>query len=788
MSLAAGRKLGPYEILSAIGAGGMGEVYKAKDTRLQRTVAIKVLPADFSSDAERRMRFEREARAASALNHPNITTIFDIGQDEDTRYIVMEFVAGKTLRKLVGDGPLSTKTMLPLATQIAEGLAKAHQAGIAHRDLKPENLMLTDDGLVKILDFGLAKMAPQSTDADSEMDTVTKATRQGVLLGTLQYMSPEQAASRPIDYRSDQFSFGSILYEMATGRPAFKKETMPQTLAAIIQDEPESLRKLNKEIPAELAAIVERCLAKDAAKRYESTADLATELKNVPETSPAWRARRRVLWGAVGLLAAALVFAYGPDLIRLSERALPSAIRASVESIAVLPLHNLSGDPEQEYFADGLTEALITDLAKIGALKVISRTSAMRYKGTDKPLSGIAQELNVDAVIEGSALRSGDRVRVTAQLIDVETELALWAETYERDFQDLLVLQSEVAQAVAREIEVAVSPEETALLASARPVNPEAHENYLKGRFHRQKLTEADLDAALSYFELVLEKDPDYAPAYVGISRVWSGRRQMGFAPAREATPTQQAAVLKALELDDSLADAHLALAGLRAWGEYDWPAAERAYERAIELNPNYADARAGYSHVLTIRGRADEAMAQIERALELDPFNAFYQAFYGQDLRLVRRYDDAIAQYRKALRTSPTLWFALNGLSNALYSKGMYEEALAALTSALIAQGNHEGEEALTRGYEEAGYTGAMRRLAETAAARSRRTHTMGRDVARFYVRVGENDRALEWLERAFVDHDPNLPYVSREADFDSLRDDPRFQDLLRRMNLPQG
>jgi serine/threonine-protein kinase len=785
MALPPGRKLGPYEILSAIGAGGMGEVYKARDTRLHRTVAVKVLPPDLSSDAERRGRFEREARAASALNHPNITTVYDIGQDESTRYIVMEFVEGKTLRELVGDGPLSTKKILHLAIQIADGLAKAHKAGITHRDLKPENLMVTDDELVKVLDFGLAKLMPRSADADSEMDTLTKATQQGVILGTLQYMSPEQAASRPIDYRSDQFSFGSILYEMATGRPAFKKETMPQTLAAIIQDEPEPIRRLNDEIPAELSAIVGRCLAKDPDERYESTADLATELKNVPETSPARRARRRVLWAAAGLLATFLVLAFGPSLVRLSQRVLPSSTRSPIESIAVLPLHNLSGDPEQEYFADGLTEALITDLAKIRALKVISRTSAMRYKGTDKPLPEIAQELNVDAVIEGSAIRSGDRVRITAQLIDAESDRALWAETYERDLQDLLMLQSEVARAVAREIEVAVSPEETALLASARTVNPEAHEDYLKGVFHWQKLTPPDLDVALSYFELALEKDPDYAPAYVGIARVWAGRRQMGFVPAPEATPMERAAVLRALESDESLAEAHHALAIHKTWGEWEWPSAERAFERAIELNPSYAEARAYYSHFLNIMGRSDEAMAQIERALELDPFNALYRALYGEDLVFVRRYDEAIAQHRKALQTSPNLPFALGSLATALYLKGMHEESLAAERSFRIAIGDREGEEALTRGYEEAGYAGAMRRAAEIAAARSRESHTEAAGVATYYLRAGERDLAVEWLERAFVDRDPVLPYVG-QPDFDSLRDDPRFQDLLHRMNLP--
>ena len=426
MRLDPGARLGSYEIVSSLGVGGMGEVYRAKDLELGREAAIKVLRKELASQPDALKRFEREARTASALNHPNIITIYHIGEHKGARYIAMELVEGQTLRALLSESPLSVKKTLDLATQIARGLAKAHAAGIVHRDLKPENLMVTDDGLVIILDFGLAKLIPQGSEVDAEMATMTKATQAGTLLGTVQYMSPEQAASRPVDYRSDQFSFGSILYEMATGKLSFKRETMPQTLAAIIDDEPEPIRRLNETIPGELTAIVERCLAKKPDERYESTRDLADDLKNVPETS-----------------SAADVGPTSPTRI---------------DSIAVLPLRNLSGDPDQEYLADGITEALIINLAKIGALKVISRTSVMRYKGTDKPLSKIGRELNVEGIVEGSAARFGVRVRVTAQLIHAPTDRHLWAESYERDFQDVLLLQSEVAQAIAGEIKVAVTP------------------------------------------------------------------------------------------------------------------------------------------------------------------------------------------------------------------------------------------------------------------------------------------------------------------------------------------
>ena len=760
-----------------------GEVHRAKDLELGREVAIKVLRKELASEPDGLKRFEREARTASALNHPNIITIYHIGEHKGARYIAMELVEGQTLRALLSESPLSAKKTLDLATQIAGGLAKAHAAGIVHRDLKPENLMVTDDGLVIILDFGLAKLIPQGSDVDPEMATMTKATQQGTILGTVQYMSPEQAAGRAVDYRSDQFSFGSILYEMLTGRLAFREETVPQTLAAIIAGEPEPIRKLNDDAPDQLLAIVERCLAKEPDKRYDETKELSTELESVPDTtSLSRRTRRRMLWMATAVLGAFLVSALGLNVFGLRDWVSSKLTLASIDSIAVLPLQNLSGDPEQEYFADGLTEALMTDLAKIGALKVISRRSVMRYKGSDKPLEEIAAELDVDAIVEGSALRVGDRVRITAQLIDPETNQALWADSYERDLQDVLLLQSEVAQAIAAEIRVALTPEETTRLASARPVNPEAHEAYLKGVFHWQKLTPEDLDAALSYFELALEKDPDYAPAYVGIANVWASRNQQGLVPVREATSNQKAAVLKALELDDSLAEAHVALALLETWAEWDWPSAERAFERAIELKPNDANARDWHSHFLNIVRRSDEAMAQIERALELDPLNALYQAVYGVDLILVRRYDDAIAQFRDARRLAPGNAVVHTGLEDAFYLKGMYEEAFEEKKAA--AAGDREMEAALVRGYAEGGYPGAMTRAADTLAVRSNYNKPM--KIAALYASAGKEDQSLDWLEKAFEARDPNIPYISVLPRFDSLRDDPRFQDLLRRMNLP--
>ena len=731
----------------------MGEVFQAKDTRLQRTVAVKVLPTRLASDAERRGRFEREARAASALNHPNITTIHDIGEDEGTHYIVMELVEGKTFRELMEDAPFSTEKMIPLATQIAEGLSKAHAAGIVHRDLKPENLMVTEDGLVKILDFGLAKLMPESSKVDSEMATVTRATQQGVVMGTVQYMSPEQASNRPLDFRSDQFSLGSILYEMATGNLPFKKDTIPQTLAAIIEEDPQPIRKVNEAVPVELSAIVERCLAKGPDERYESTGDLARELKTVPETPSAWRARRKFLWAAAGLLVAVLAVALGPNLILLWEQISSRAGPAPIESIAVLPLQNLSGDPEQEYFADGMTEALITDLAKIGALKVIARSSAMRYKGTDKPLAEIARELNVDAVVEGSALRVGGSVRIMAQLIDPETEQALWADSYEQDLENVLLLWSEVALAIAGEVRVALTPEATKRLASVRPVDPEAYEAYLKGQFHLDKVGPGDLEMALQYFELALEKDPDYAPAHAGTAMLWATLQQVGAVPHAEANPKAKAAALRAVELDSSLALGHYALAVIRAWGEWDWEGADEAFRRAVELSPGDAENVAFYSLFLNIMKRPDDAMAQIERATELDPLNPTVQFLHSVNLQFVRRYDEVIAQAQKALRTAPNHLVAMWQLIEGYYAKGMYEEHLATMKAYYAAMDIKEVEDALARGYAEGGYQRAMSLAAETAAASSDKAFALPTDIAIFFLFAGNHDRALEWLERGFED-----------------------------------
>jgi eukaryotic-like serine/threonine-protein kinase len=753
-----GKLIAHYQITEKLGEGGMGVVYKARDTHLDRFVAVKVLSADKVADEDRKRRFVQEAKSASALNHPNIVHIYDIAQSEGIDFIAMEYVDGKTLDDLIGRKALKLGEALKYAIQIADALARAHAAGIVHRDLKPANIMVDEHGLVKVLDFGLAKLTETvSTDEDSPTQTFRATTEEGMVVGTAAYMSPEQAEGRKVDARSDIFSFGAVLYEMVTGRRAFHGDSRMSTLAAVLHQEPKPI----EDVPHDLEKIITRCLRKDPERRFHLMKDLRVELDELREES------------ASGSLAASM-----PRRKRRTRR-------KGIRSLVVLPLMNLSRDTEQEYLADGMTEALIGDLAKLRALKVISRSSAMRYKGTAKTLPEIAEELNVDAVVEGSVLRAGQRVRITAQIIDPATDMHLWAESYERDFQDVLVLQSELARAIAQEIKVVVTPEETKHLANAQRVNPEAYEAYLKGRFHWYKLSREHIDIALEYFQLSLDKDPNYALAYVGIADTWMIRGDVGLMPPRDAFPKAMVAALKALELDDTLAEVHVALAILRL-GQWDWIGAETEYRRAIKLNPNDSGAHFFYSDLLILVGRPREAQAEMERALELDPLNFFYQCFFGWHLVYVRRYDDAIAQLRKTLVMEPNFSSVHMGLWGVLYQKREYENALAEANKFFTVLGDHEIAEVLAGGTAEAGYAAAMRVAADKLAVRANRTHVPAIRVARLYAHAGEKDRALEWLEKAYEQGNPPLSHLNVAWDWDILRSEPRFQHLLRRMNLP--
>jgi serine/threonine protein kinase len=782
-----GQTIAHYRIEQEIGAGGMGRVYRARDLRLQRDVALKVLPAGTLADETARSRFRREALTLSQLNHPNIAVIHDFDSEQGVDFLIMEYVEGETLAAKVSAGPLPEKEIIALATQIAQALEDAHERGVIHRDLTPRNVMVTPKGRVKVLDFGLAKLVkPKETN---EATVSLTESQPGAVAGTVPYMAPEQLRGKPVDARTDVYALGAVLYEMATGGRPFPERDTSHLIAAILTRAPSPPRELNRQVSAGLEAIILKALEKNPDRRYQSAKEALHDLGrlSVPgaRVGTQKRVARRWMIAAASAVVVLLAVLVGLNVGGVRDRLLRTN-RPSIQSLAVLPLENVSGDPHQDYFADGMTDQLITDLAKIRALKVISRTSMMKYKETKKSLPQIAQELNVDAVVEGSVLREGNRVRITAQLVNARTDQNLWADSYERDLRSVLTLQGEIARAVAGKIRAALTPAERSQLAAARPVNPEAYEAYLKGMQYWYKATPQDWDTALQYFQLALKEDPNSARAYAGICLVWAGRAQFGVASPSEAAPREKAAALKAIELDSTLPEAHFALASVKAWSDWDWAAAEPEFQKAIELDPNYADARAYYSHLLMILGRPEEGVRQMERALELDPLNGLYRALYAGVLMWNRRYDDAIEQARLALRTTPANPVPYCVLWRAYSFKAMHKEALSAAEGCNRSYANPEINRALDQGFAEGGYTLAMRRAAEVLVAAARKSFVSPVDIAGFYCEAGEKAKAIDWLEKGYEVRDPNMPYLGVPA-LDSLRSDPRFQDLMGRMNLPK-
>ena len=789
-----GTTLGHYRIVEQIGAGGMGEVYQAHDERLDRDVAIKVLHEGVAQDADRLARFEHEAKAVAKLDHPNILAIHELGTHQGAPFIVTELLEGKNLRQSIPASGMPWQKVVEIGAAIADGLAAAHGKGIVHRDLKPENIFLTSDGRVKILDFGLAQVK-EPVEEEAETATLTPAgTVPGTVMGTMGYMSPEQLRGEPADARSDIFALGCVLYEMLSGQTAFLRNSTAETHAAILKEEAPSLSTTGVAIPPELERSIRRSLEKSPEARFQSASDLAYNLKSISTDQavisppPQRKIRTPMLVAVAAILVGfvALAVLLGP---RLLDRFASDEERQPIRSIAILPLQNLTGDPDQAYFVDGLHEELIATFAQISAFdKVIARTSVMGFRDSNTPIREIGEKLGVEMVLEGSVRRSGDTVRTTMQLIEASTENHLWAKSFERDLTDILALQSDVARAVADEVSLALTPEEEARLAAARVVNPEAHEAYLIGSYHWKKLTPTDFDTAERYFELALEKDPSFAPAYEGLAFVWAARQQMGVTPPHEAGPKAKAAAMQAIALDDESAGAHGALAGIRTWTDWDWAGAEVEWQRALELNPNAANTQAYYAHFLAIVGRTDEALPHSERALELDPVNALFPALYAAVLTFDRRYDEALAAANTALAMQPDNPVALSMIWLAASGSGRQAEALAATKTYLkVIYADHAVEEALEQGWEEGGYKEAMGRAAAALEERSRTSFVSPSDIALLYADAYEYDKALDWFERGFEIRDPNLPYLNMFASDPLLRSDPRFQDLLRRMNLPE-
>ena len=774
----------------------MGEVWRARDTRLRREVAIKVLPAAFSTDADRLRRFEREARAASALNHPNILTVHDVGVAEGISYVVSELLEGETLREVLEGSALPARRAGDYAIQIAHGLAAAHEKGIVHRDLKPENLFVTKDGRVKVLDFGLARLVAPGEDSagQTEAPTVTSATEPGVVMGTLGYMSPEQVRGKPADPRSDIFSFGAVLYEMLAGRRAFRGESAADTMSAILKEEPAELSAAHPDVTPGLERIVRRCLEKTPELRFQSARDLAFALSETTSAPAAAAlpvrqrapARSSLLFAGIAavLVLAALGVFFAVRAVRSRGNAVARAGRP-IESLAVLPLQNLSKDPEQEYFSDGMTDELITNLARIGALRVISRTSVMGYKGTKKPLSEIAKELGVDAVVEGSVLRSGQKVRITAQLIHGPTDRHLWAESYQRDLRDVLPMQSEVARAIAREIEAKVTPQNERRLAGARAVDPEAHELYLKGRYAWNKQTEAEIRKAIDDFRQAIARDPGFAPAYAGLADSYSFLRSVYAAP-KDVMPQAKEAARKALELDDTLAEAHVSQGLIKFFYDFDWAGAEKEFRRAIELDPNLATAHDAYATFLAGMNRPGEAIAEIERARRLDPFSVLILADAGWVFYCARQYDRAVEACRKALELDPNFAPALPILGVALQKTGRFAEAVAELEKAVKIDDSPTSLEMLGGAYAAWGKKEDAKRVIRMLTERSARRYVCPYEIATVYAGLGDKDAAFNKLENAVEERADCIPWIKADSKIDPLRSDPRYAALMNRIGLP--
>jgi serine/threonine-protein kinase len=773
---------GKYRIVEELGQGGMGIVFKAEDIKLERPVALKFLPPHLADVPELKERFLIEARAAAALSHPNICVIHEVGEDGGRPYIAMEYVEGETLRDRVRRGALKAADALAVAGQIAAGLGEAHRKGIVHRDIKSANIMVTVRGQAKVMDFGLAKLRGASP-----------LTKSRTTLGTVSYMSPEQARGEEMDGRTDLWSLGVVLYEMLTAELPFKGDHDQAVIHAILNREPKPPSKIAAGLPSGLDAVVLRALAKKAGDRYPAMEDLHGDLAAVAEGLKPLKARpgKKVLGirAAYVYLApvAGLALLFGLNVFGLRDRILGGAGPAErAIKLAVMPLANLTGDAGQEPFVDGLTEQMIVRLGRLHpeSLAVIARASVMRYKGMEIPVERIGRELGVEYVLEGSARREGSRVRITAELINVRDETQLWADSYDRELAGILALQNELAGSVAEALALKLLPDERARLSTAKSVNADAYDAYLKGTQYWHSLKANDLDTAEKYFELALQRDPDLAAAWGGIALVWACRQQMHITPPNIAGPKARAAAQKAVALGDTSWEAHLALAEILTWTDWDWAGADRAWIRTLELNPNNADALATYSHFLLITGRPDEAMARIRKALELDPFNIIVQSFYAMDLLCVRRYDEALAQARQALGVQSDAPVARSALYNALYLSGRLDDVLA-LDRASDA-GDPELLRALDKGYAEVGYPGSQRRWADVMAARHGKDGTAAFRVALGYLFAGEKDLTLAWLEKALAERDPNLPYIRCLPIYDSVRDDPRFPALLRRMGLP--
>ncbi|MEO6050853.1 MAG: protein kinase [Pyrinomonadaceae bacterium] len=828
-----GSMLKHFRIVSKIGSGGMGEVYLAADGKLDRQVALKILHTDAASDKERVRRFIQEAKSASALNHPNILTVYEIGSFNESHYIATELIKGDTVRNRMSAEPLNLRETLDVAMQTAAALNAAHDAHIVHRDIKPENLMIRDDGLVKVLDFGLVKLseAAGSTAASEDTTRAQMNTAPGVVMGTPNYMSPEQARGKETDTRTDIWSLGVVIFEMLAGEAPFAGETATDTIAAIVTKEPPPLPET---VPMELQRIVKKSLQKKADERYQTIKDLLLDLKNLKRelefsdelershipvsgkssnVSPAEirdkatmmreggnstldsglshqpssaeyivtevRKHKFASLAAVAVVLAALIgggFYYWYSLAGGSQ----------INSVAVLPFVNVGGDPANELISDGVSEALINNLSGLPGLKVIARSSAFKFRGDNVDLAAAAKALGVQAIVTGRVTRVGDQLQISAELVNIGDNTQMWGEQFSRKAIDLLAVQTEISRHIAEKLRLRLTPAEQQQIAKDAKANPEAYELLLRGRLSGRKGGPDNLKKAIEYYNQAIAIDPNYAPAFAALATTYASLGISSYLDPKEASPKAEAAARKALDLDENLADAHAAMASIKK-SNWDWPGAESGYRRAIELNPNLAAAHAGYGDYLGKMGRSEQALAEIKLAKELDPLRFAYNSNIGNLLYLARRYDLAIEQLTKAIEMDQNYGIAHAFLGYAYMAKGQYDTAVAEYQESIKLDGENSSDLCFM-GYAlaKAGRRGEAEAIRKKLEAT--KEYVSAAELAILYAGLGEKEFAFASLEKAYAARDPQMLFLGADPAFDDLRPDPRFTDLLRRVGLPQG